>query len=113
MRQRRSYEPKAFAHQEGSHVPLLPYLGDGGAAMIGRTYLERGQPVVVLVRWGKHAARIDGPFGRIDGVALRGGPRNVLIQRAGGDRVVRPFRGLRKLPDPSPPPSRGRDDRDG
>lgn len=50
--------------------------------MIGRTYLERGQPVVVLVRWGKG-----------------GGPRNVLIQRASGERVVRPFRGLRKLPD--------------
>ncbi len=47
--------------------------------MIGRTYLERGQPVVVLVRWGKG-----------------GGPRNVLIQRASGERVVRPFRGLRK-----------------
>lgn len=46
--------------------------------MIGRTYLERGSPVVVLARWsGK-------------------GPRNVLIQRADGTRVVRPFRGLRR-----------------
>jgi acetyl esterase len=44
----------------------------------GKTYLERGQPVRVLVRWkGK-------------------GPRNVLIQRDDGSRVVRPFRGLRK-----------------
>lgn len=44
----------------------------------GRTYLERGQPVVVLIRWrGK-------------------GPRNVLIARSDGTRVVRPFRGLRK-----------------
>ncbi|GEP11093.1 hypothetical protein [Methylobacterium gnaphalii] len=35
--------------------------------MIGRTYLERGKPVVVLIRWtGK-------------------GPRNVLIERASGD----------------------------
>lgn len=43
--------------------------------MIGRTYLERGRPVVVLLRWaGK-------------------GPRNVLIEREGGERVVRPFRG--------------------
>ena len=50
--------------------------------MIGRTYLERGQLVVVLVRWGKG-----------------GGPRNVLIQRAGGERIVRPFRGLRKIPE--------------
>jgi hypothetical protein len=46
--------------------------------MIGQTYLERGKPVVVLIRWsGK-------------------GPRNVLIQREDGSKVVRPFRGLRK-----------------
>lgn len=46
--------------------------------MIGRTYLERGQPVIVLIRWnGK-------------------GPRNVAIRRADGSIVVRPFRGLRK-----------------
>jgi acetyl esterase len=45
--------------------------------VVGRTYLERGRPVVVLVRWG----------GR--------GPRNVLVQREDGSRVVRPFRGLR------------------
>lgn len=46
--------------------------------MIGRTYLERGSPVVVLARWaGK-------------------GPRNVLIRREDGELVVRPFRGLRK-----------------
>lgn len=47
--------------------------------MIGRTYLEHGRPVVVLVRWGPG-----------------GGPRNVLIRREDGSRVVRPFRGLRK-----------------
>jgi acetyl esterase len=47
--------------------------------MIGRTYLERGRPVVVLIRWaGK-------------------GPRNVLICREDGQLVVRPFRGLRKV----------------
>lgn len=46
--------------------------------MIGRTYLERGAPVVVLIRSGKG-----------------GGPRNVLIRRADGSEVVRPFRGLR------------------
>lgn len=46
--------------------------------MIGKTYLERGKTVIVLVRWnGK-------------------GPRNVLIQRQDGSKVVRPFRGLRK-----------------
>jgi hypothetical protein len=54
--------------------------------MIGRTYLERGRPVVVLIRWG-HG----------------GGPRNVLICRESGELVVRPFRGLRKPPVPVPP----------
>ena len=47
--------------------------------MIGRTYLLRGEPVVVLARW----------LGR--------GPRNVLVEYADGRRVVRPFRGLRVL----------------
>jgi hypothetical protein len=46
--------------------------------VIGRTYLERGRPVRVVVRWGG------------------AGPRNVLIERADGTRVVRPFRGLRR-----------------
>jgi acetyl esterase len=47
--------------------------------MIGRTYLEKSKPVVILARWnGK-------------------GPRNVLILRADGTEVVRPFRGLRKV----------------
>ena len=48
--------------------------------MIGRTYLERGQPVVVLIRWSGN------------------GPCNVLIRRLDGSKVVRPFRGLRRLP---------------
>jgi hypothetical protein len=43
----------------------------------GRTYYERGSPVVILVQWR----------GR--------GVRNVLIRRANGELVVRPFRGLR------------------
>lgn len=41
------------------------------------TYLERGRPVVVLVRWNG------------------AGPRNVLVRREDGRLVVRPFRGLR------------------
>lgn len=45
----------------------------------GRVYLERGEPVRVLVRWGPG-----------------GGPRNVRIERADGSTVVRPFRGLRR-----------------
>jgi hypothetical protein len=51
------------------------------SGITGRTYYERGQPVVVVIRWGVGA-----------------GPRNVLIQRADGVRVVRPFRGLRRNP---------------
>jgi acetyl esterase len=52
---------------------------EGKTKMIGKTYLEKGKPVVVLVRWnGK-------------------GPRNVLIQREDGTYVVRPFRGLREI----------------
>lgn len=47
--------------------------------MIGRRYFERGVVVEVLAKWnGK-------------------GPRNVLIERPGGERVVRPFRGLRRI----------------
>lgn len=46
--------------------------------MTGRVYLERGKPVTVLAWW----------HGR--------GPRNVLIERADGTKVVRPFRGLQK-----------------
>ena len=46
--------------------------------LVGCTYLERGKPVAVLIQWaGK-------------------GPRNVLIRRADGSLVVRPFRGLRR-----------------
>jgi acetyl esterase len=48
--------------------------------MIGRIYLERGEPVIVLRRW----------VGR--------GPRNVLIRRQDASVVVRPFRGLRVPP---------------
>lgn len=47
----------------------------------GRTYLERDNPVLVLVGWGPG-----------------GGPRNVLIRPADSTEVVRPFRGLRKPP---------------
>jgi hypothetical protein len=57
-------------------------------SIVGRRYLERGQPVLVLVQWS-------GP-----------GPRNVLIRRADGSEVVRPFRGLRKITPGSPGRSR-------
>ena len=52
-------------------------------SVVGRTYLERGQPVLVLVQWRTR------PEARCT-------VRNVLIRRASGELVVRPFRGLRK-----------------
>jgi len=62
-----------------------------GDRITGQTYLERGAPVVVLIRWsGK-------------------GPRNVLVERADGTRVVRPFRGLRRVAG-SPPMEEGLND---
>lgn len=51
-------------------------------ALVGRTYLDRGRPVVVVAQWRTG----DGPTG----------PRNVLIRRADGGEYVRPFRGLRR-----------------
>ena len=47
--------------------------------MVGRVYLERGERVTLVARWGG------------------AGPRNVLIERAEGARVVRPFRGHRPV----------------
>lgn len=49
------------------------------SGMIGRSYRWRGEVWTVLCRWaGK-------------------GPRNVLIESEAGERLVRPFRGLRRL----------------
>jgi hypothetical protein len=66
----------------------------------GRTYFENGQPVVVLVRWGGQKSPTEPAPALIDAAAIRirTGPRNVLIQRADGTKVVRPFRGLRRTP---------------
>jgi hypothetical protein len=68
--------------------------------IIGRTYYENGQPVVVLVRWGGQMSQNEPAPAFIDAAAIktRTGPRNVLIQRADGTKVVRPFRGLRRTP---------------
>ena len=50
-------------------------------SIVNRVYLERGRPVVIVTQWnGK-------------------GPRNVAIRREDGSIVVRPFRGLRKVPE--------------
>ncbi len=60
-----------------------------------RVYLEAGDPVTVLIR--PYERRKDRPPPRFPmpriGVYA---PRNVLIRRADGDLVVRPFRGLRR-----------------
>lgn len=50
-------------------------------SIVGRTFYERGRPVVILVQWRTGG----GPAG----------PRNVRIRRESGEEVVRPFRGLR------------------
>jgi hypothetical protein len=67
--------------------------GWGTMAVVGGTYLERGRPVVVLVQW--RSGLRSGPTG----------PRNVLIRRADGTLVVRPFRGLRRPDAVTPPPA--------
>jgi hypothetical protein len=68
--------------------------------MIGRTYLEAGRLVVVLIRWGRTSAGAAAPIGKLDGSAWgrRRAPHNVLIRREDGTQVVRPFRGLRRAP---------------
>lgn len=73
--------PGVTAEQLRLFDPPLASMGGAAPIIEGRTYLERGRPVVVLVRWrpGKPA-----------------GPRNVTIRRESGEVVVRPFRGLRK-----------------
>ena len=53
----------------------------------GRTYLENGQPVTIIIQWGLKSRG-----------ESYGGPRNVMVERANGVRVVRPFRGLRRPP---------------
>jgi len=76
--------------------------------VIGDVYLERGEPVTVLVAWrgpSKHEReemRVARAKRRSNMVRIvfdpdkKSGPRNVLIQRADGSLIVRPFRGLRK-----------------
>lgn len=77
--------------------------------MIGDTYLERGEPVRVLVAWlgpprmrekiilpakPRFAPTLSLTFATVP--RAKSGPRNVLIERADGTLVVRPFRGLRR-----------------
>ncbi len=65
--------------------------------MTGRTYLERGEPVMVRIRWVIVPPAAAGVIWHRP--PRRNAPRNVLIERVGGTLVVRPFRGLRKSPD--------------
>lgn len=66
----------------------------------GRTYLEHGRPVVVLIRWGNSKPGPDEPVMPLLRLT-RGAPRNVKIQREDGSIAVRPFRGLRKIEEKS------------
>jgi len=56
-------------------------------SMVNRRYLLRGIPVVVLTKW-RHVPTPPGG---------KAPPRNVLIQLPDETKVVRPFRGLKKL----------------
>lgn len=57
------------------------------------THLEQGRPVAVLIR--PRLTRKDLPATRFGHVRTSPYPvRNVLVQRADGTRVVRPWRGL-------------------
>ncbi|HEX2300991.1 MAG TPA: hypothetical protein VHH34_21195, partial [Pseudonocardiaceae bacterium] len=63
---------------------------------IGRTYLERGRPVRVLARWAPPAPTSEPAWLSWERPPRPVAPRNVLIERGDGTRVVRPFRGLRR-----------------
>ena len=75
----------------------------------GQTYLERGQPVVVLIRWETRPPAAGSVIWHRS--PRRIGPRNVLIERGDGSLVVRPFRGLRTPPAAPLPPRRAQRDR--
>jgi acetyl esterase len=60
------------------------------SGIVGKTYFEHEEPVLVLIQWKQTTTHINKKGNRV------GGPKNVLIRRANGEEVVRPFRGLRK-----------------
>ena len=67
-------------------------------SLVGRVYLERGQPVEIVVQWEYRRSASLGRFFAANGdVVLKPlkAPRNVLVRRVDGSLVVRPFRGLR------------------
>lgn len=66
----------------------------------GSTYLERGEPVVVTAAWNGATKDLPDLSALLPYVRTRAhGPRNVMIRRADGSTDVRPFRGLRTIPD--------------
>ncbi|MCW8102695.1 hypothetical protein [Streptomyces tauricus] len=71
--------------------------------MTGRIYLERGQPVTVTIPYcARRPPALTYSWLHFDWHGRRpaAGPRNVAIRRADGSRVVRPFRGLTRPPNP-------------
>ena len=101
QRQHRDQDPQALhAPFDASGEVTVPILSRrvarrGSArevpvSVVGRTYLERGS--------GSSSSRNGAPVRRrlrIRSIHGKGRSRNVLIRRATGDLVVRPFRGLR------------------
>lgn len=63
--------------------------------MVGAVYVERGEYVTVIARW-QSARRAQPASALVWHRPPRSAPRNVLIRRANGSLVVRPFRGLRR-----------------
>jgi len=65
--------------------------GPDRGSMAGRSYLEGGRPVVVLLSARRRA--LPNP----PGITTRPlAPLNVLVRRPDGTLAVRPFRGLRR-----------------
>lgn len=70
--------------------------------MSAAVYLLRGEPVSVLARWnGKSNPDLARLQAALPLVRLKANvPRNALVQRPDGTVTVRPFRGLRRQPEP-------------
>jgi hypothetical protein len=66
----------------------------------GSTYLERGAPVTVVAAWNGAVRDLPDLSALLPHVRTkRTAPRNVMTRDAHGAIKVRPFRGLRTLPE--------------